>query len=175
MEGAYRALERLRSGGDIKAIGLGVNEAKPIADALDRGQWDVFLLAGRYTLLEQAPLQGGSARRIERHGASVVIGGPFNSGILVGRDLWNYTRAPAEVIDRVKAIAAVCDAHKVPLAAAALQFPVAHPLVSSIIPGPRNCDELNQIMEWWNTKIPPALWSDLKSAGLLDAGAPVPA
>jgi D-threo-aldose 1-dehydrogenase len=174
MEGAYRALDRLRSSGAIKAIGLGVNESQPIADALAHGQWDVFLLAGRYTLLEQAPLKD-VIPAIAKHGASIVIGGPFNAGILVGRDLWNYSRAPAEVIDRVKAIARVCDAHGVPLASAALHFPLAHPAVVSTIPGPRNTDELNQIMEWWGTKIPAALWSDLKSEKLLDQSAPVPA
>lgn len=174
MEGAYKALDKLRSAGTIKAIGLGVNEAKPITDALPYGQWDVFLLAGRYTLLEQDPLKE-VLPAVARHGASIVIGGPFNSGILVGRDLWNYSRAPAEVIERVKAIAAVCDAHKVPLPAAALQFPVAHPVVSSIIPGPRNCDELNQIFQWWSHRIPPGLWSDLKTEKLIAADAPVPA
>ena len=174
MEGAYRALDRLRSSGVVKAIGLGVNESQPIADALAHGQWDVFLLAGRYTLLEQASLKD-VIPAVEKHGASIVIGGPFNSGILVGRDLWNYSRAPAEVMERVKAIANVCDAHNVPLAAAALHFPVAHPAVSATIPGPRNTDEMNQIMDWWKTPIPASLWSDLKTEKLLDQDAPVPA
>jgi D-threo-aldose 1-dehydrogenase len=174
MDGAYRALDRLRGEGAVKAIGIGVNEARPIADALAYGTWDVFLLAGRYTLLEQAPL-ADLFPALEKHGATVVVGGPFNSGILVGRDLWNYSRAPAEVIDRVKAIARVCDAHKVPLPSAALRFLTAHPLVSSIIPGPRNCDELNQIFDWWSQEIPASLWSDLKNEKLIAAEAPVPA
>ena len=93
MDGAYRALDELRRNGDIKAIGLGVNQSQPIADALGRGQWDCFLLAGRYTLLEQEPLET-LFPALEKHGASVVIGGPFNSGILAGRETWNYSRAP---------------------------------------------------------------------------------
>ena len=93
MSGAYKALDELRRNGDIKAIGLGVNQAQPIADALQHGQWDCFLLAGRYTLLEQDPL-ASLFPALEKHGASLVIGGPFNSGVLVGRETWNYARAP---------------------------------------------------------------------------------
>lgn len=173
MDGAAKALQELRRNGDVKAIGLGVNEAMPIAKALDHGQWDCFLLAGRYTLLEQDPLET-LFPAVEAHGASIVIGGPFNSGVLVGRETWNYVDAPEEIMTRVKAITRVCDAHNVPLAAAALQFPLAHPLVSSIIPGPRSVEELNQILEWWQVQIPGSLWSDLKNEKLIPAGAPVP-
>ncbi len=173
MDGTYRALDELRRNGDIKAIGIGVNESKPIADALDHGKWDVFLLAGRYTLLEQAPLDD-LFPALERHGATVVIGGPFNSGILAGRETWNYGRAPNDVIARVKAIARVCDAHGVALPAAALQFPLAHPIVSSIIPGPRSAAELNQIMEWLEAPIPTTLWGDLKGEGLIPEQTPTP-
>jgi D-threo-aldose 1-dehydrogenase len=173
MTESYKALDELRRNGDIKAIGLGVNEAQPIADAVQHGQWDVFLLAGRYTLLEQEPLHM-LFPAVEKHGASIVIGGPFNSGVLVGRETWNYTRAPEKVMARVRRIAAVCDAHKVPLAAAALQFPLAHKIVASVIPGPRTSQELNQILEWRATPIPAALWSDLKAEKLLDPAAPVP-
>ena len=173
MTETYRALDELRRNGDIKAVGLGVNEAQPIADAMQHGQWDAFLLAGRYTLLEQEPLHA-LFPAVEKHGASIVIGGPFNSGILVGRETWNYARAPEAVMAKVKRIAAICDAHGVPLAAAAVQFPLAHPLVASIIPGPRSATELNQIFDWWKTPIPAALWRDLKNEGVLDAAAPVP-
>jgi D-threo-aldose 1-dehydrogenase len=173
MDGTYKALDELRRNGDIKAIGIGVNESKPIMDALDHGRWDVFLLAGRYTLLEQEPLVE-LFPALERHGATVVIGGPFNSGILVGRETWNYGRAPEAVLDRVKKIADICDAHGVPLAAAAMQFPLAHPIVTSVIPGPRSAAELSQIMAWTALPIPAALWSDLKTAGLIPANTPVP-
>jgi len=174
MDGAYKALDELRRNGDIKAIGLGVNDSKPIEDALDHGQWDVFLLAGRYTLLEQAPIHT-LFPKLAKQGGSIVVGGPFNSGILVGRDMWNYSKAPAELLDRVKKIAAVCDAHKVPLPAAALRFPLAHQAVASVIPGPRSADELRQIFTWWEHPIPAGLWSDLRSEKLIDAGAPIPA
>jgi D-threo-aldose 1-dehydrogenase len=173
MDESYKALDKLRASGEIKAIGLGINEAEPIKDAMQHGQWDVFLLAGRYTLLEQAPLHTVFPE-IEKHGASIVIGGPFNSGILVGGETFNYTKAPPEVVTRVKAIARVCAAHNVPLAAAALQFPLANELVASVIPGPRSAEELNQIFDWWQTKIPAALWRDLKAEKVLDADAPVP-
>jgi D-threo-aldose 1-dehydrogenase len=173
MDETYKALDELRRSGEIKAIGLGVNEAGPIADAMNHGQWDAFLLAGRYTLLEQEPLTA-LFPAVAAHGASIVVGGPFNSGILVGRETWNYARAPQAIMDKVARIAEICDAHLVPLAAAAVQFPLAHPLVASVIPGPRSAGELNQIFDWWQTPIPAALWSDLKTAGVLDSAAPVP-
>ena len=173
MEGAYKALDELRRNGDIRAIGIGVNEAHPIARALDHGKWDVFLLAGRYTLLEQDPLED-LLPAVEKHGASIVIGGPFNSGILVGRKLWNYAPPPESVMMRVAAIAKVCASHGVPLAAAALQFPLAHPAVASVIPGPRSASELNQIVDWFKIEIPVSLWRDLKDEKLIAANAPVP-
>ena len=174
MTGAYRALDELRSSGDIKAIGLGVNFVEPIVMALDRGDWDCFLLAGRYTLLEQEPIHT-LFPAVARHGASIVIGGPFNSGVLAGRDTWNYAKAPRSVVERVKATSRVCDAHDVPMPAAALRFAAAHPLVASVIPGPRVTNELKQIFEWWNQDIPPALWTDLRTEELIDPDAPFPA
>ena len=173
MDSAYKAMAELRAAGEVRAIGIGVNEAKPIADALAYGQWDCFLLAGRYTLLEQAPLVE-LFPQVERHGAAVIVGGPFNSGILVGGDTWNYTRAPDKLVARAKAMAEVCAAHKVPLPTAALKFPLAHPVVASVIPGPRTTSELNQILAWWEHPVPAALWSDLKGERLIEAGAPVP-
>ena len=173
MTEGYRALDELRRNGDIKAIGLGINESGPIVDAMNHGQWDVFLLAGRYTLLEQEPLHT-VLPAVEKHGASIVIGGPFNSGILAGGATFNYSKAPADVIDRVKRITRICAAHNVPVPAAALQFPLAHPLVASVIPGPRSAAELNQIFEWSEMKIPASLWTDLQSEGVLDRDAPVP-
>ena len=173
IDGAYTALDALRASGAIKAIGLGVNDAQPIADVLPRGQWDCFLLAGRYTLLEQAPIHS-LFPAVARHGASIIIGGPFNSGILAGRDTWNYTRAPQDVRDRVDAMARICAARGVSLAAAALRFPLAHPVVASTIPGPRSAAEVGQILAWWNAPIPAALWQDMKAEGLIDAEAPVP-
>jgi len=104
-----------------------------------------------------------------------VVGGPLNSGILAGRDTWNYKAAPPDIVARVNAIEAVCDRHRVPLAAAALQFPLAHPAVAAIIPGPRNVEEFHANVRLLRHPIPAALWADLRAAGLLHPHAPTPA
>jgi D-threo-aldose 1-dehydrogenase len=171
--GGYRALEELRSSGQVKAIGIGVNEREVLLEAMEWGAWDVFLLAGRYTLLEQAPLDDLLPRCV-RSGISVVIGAPFNTGILAGRDSWNYRPAPAEVVDRVNAIRAVCDSHQVPLVAAALQFPLAHPAVVAVLPGPRNVREFEADAKLVSYPIPSSLWADLRAAKLLHPDAPTP-
>jgi D-threo-aldose 1-dehydrogenase len=170
----YRALDELRGSGTVSAIGLGVNEKEVLLDALQIGDWDAFLLAGRYTLLEQGPLDD-LIPQCQARGTSLVIGGPLNSGILAGRDTWNYEKAPPEIVERVRKLHEVCDSHHVPLAAAALQFPLAHPVVASVIPGPRNMAEFNQTLPLFMLTIPAGLWSDLRSQGLLHPGAPTPA
>ncbi|WP_297109531.1 aldo/keto reductase [uncultured Devosia sp.] len=171
--GGYKALRELRDSGAVKAIGLGVNEWQVCMDAFDLGDWDVFLLAGRYTLLEQTALAPFMTTCIERK-ASVVVGGPFNSGILVGGDKFNYAKAPDDVVARVRAIEAVCKSFNVPLPAAALQFPLTHPAVCNVLPGPRSPEELDGILGWWDVKIPKALWSTLAEEGLLAEGTPIP-
>ena len=173
-DGGYRALEELRAAGTVRAIGVGVNEREVLLEALEWGEWDAFLLAGRYTLLEQAPLDD-LLPKCEKAGTSIVVGGPLNSGILAGRDTWNYKAAPREIVARVNAIEAVCDRHRVPLAAAALQFPLAHPAVAAIIPGPRNVEEFHANVRLLRHPIPAALWADLRAAGLLHPHAPTPA
>ncbi len=173
-DSGYRALESLRSGGAVRAIGIGVNEREVLLEAMEWGAWDAFLLAGRYTLLEQAPLEDLLPKCLEA-GTSIVVGGPLNSGILAGRDTWNYRTAPPEIVARVDAIKAVCDSYRVPLAAAALQFPLAHPAVAAIIPGPRNADEFHANLGLLRHPIPTRLWADLRHAGLLDPTAPTPA
>jgi len=174
MQGGYKALAELRASGAVKAIGIGVNEWQVLVEAMQHGDWDTFLLAGRYTLLEQESLHT-LLPLCERAGTSIIVGGPFNSGILAGRDTWNYSRAPQPIIDRVRRIAAVCDAHGVALPAAALAFPLGHASVASVIPGPRSAAEVDQIVDWFETEIPASLWSDLKTEGLIDPAAPVPA
>jgi D-threo-aldose 1-dehydrogenase len=166
-------LDSLRSAGVIKAIGIGVNEREVLLEALEWGAWDVFLLAGRYTLLEQAPLDD-LLPKCGPAGVSIVVGGPLNSGILAGRDTWNYAAAPPDVVAQVDALRAVCDSYNVPLVAAALQFPLAHPAVAAIIPGPRNVAEFTANLELLRHPIPAALWADLRQAGLLHPEAPVP-
>jgi D-threo-aldose 1-dehydrogenase len=173
-DGGYRALETLRTSGVVRAIGIGVNEREVLLEALDWGSWDVFLLAGRYTLLEQAPMED-LLPRCQAVGTSIVVGGPLNSGILAGRDTWNYNPAPPEIVARVNAIAAICDSHRVPLAAAALQFPLAHPAVAAVIPGPRNVAEFDANIKLLEQPIPAGLWTDLRDAGLLHPEAPTPA
>ena len=173
-DSGYKALEELRRTGVVSAIGIGVNETAVLLDALKIGDWDAFLLAGRYTLLEQAPLDD-LIPQCQSRGTSLVIGGPLNSGILAGRDTWNYEKAPPEIVERVQKIAAVCQSHDIPLPAAALQFPLAHPVVAAVIPGPRNAAEFNANLPLFTMKIPPALWSDLRAQGLLHPNAPVPA
>ena len=169
--GGYRALRELRDSGTIKAIGLGVNEWQVLMDAFALGDWDVFLLAGRYTLLEQTSLSPFLATCLERN-ASVVIGGPFNSGMLAGGDTFNYAKAPPEVVSKVERLREVCRDHGVNIAAAALQFPLLHPAVCSVIPGPRSPGQLKQILGWWDEEIPAELWTALASEGLLEPGTP---
>ncbi|MBV9117686.1 MAG: aldo/keto reductase, partial [Acetobacteraceae bacterium] len=172
-ESGRKALERLKSSGAVRAVGLGVNETKVLMDVLGWADWDVFLLAGRYTLLEQAPLDD-LLPLCERRGTSVVVGGPLNSGILAGRDTWNYAPAPEDVRQRARRLGEVCARHGVALAAAALQFPLAHPVVASVIPGPRSAEEFAENAALLRAPIPPALWEELRAEGLLHPAAPVP-
>jgi D-threo-aldose 1-dehydrogenase len=171
--GGYRAIRALRDQGMVSAIGLGVNEWQVLMDAMQIGDWDVFLLAGRYTLLEQTSLDPFLTTCLER-GSSVVVGGPFNSGILVGGSTWNYAKAPEDVIARVAKIEAVCNSFNVPLPAAALQFPLTHPAICNVLPGPRSPEELDGILDWWNVSIPTELWTTLADEKLLAPGTPVP-
>ena len=172
-KGGYRAMDELRRDGRVKAIGLGVNENEVCMDALGIGEWDVFLLAGRYTLLEQTPLDS-LFPACRASGTTIICGGPFNSGVLVGREMWNYDKAPAAIIDKARALGEVADEFSVPLPAAALQFPLFNDIVSSVIPGPRDAGELEQILDWFQTPIPESFWAELKSQNLVEEAAPVP-
>jgi len=171
--GGYRALTELKSTKTISAIGIGVNETAVLMDALALGDWDVFLLAGRYTLLEQTALSPLLETCQKRH-TSIVIGGPFNSGVLVGGTTWDYAEAPEEIFRKVSALEKVCKEFNVALPAAALQFPLAHQAVCSVIPGPRNIREMDQIAQWWEADIPGEFWLALRQAGCIDANAPLP-
>ena len=171
--GGYRAMDELRTAGLIKAIGLGVNENKVCMDALEIGDWDVFLLAGRYTLLEQTAVET-LFPACRKAGTSIICGGPFNSGVLVGRDSWNYAKAPKDVIDKARALGVVADEFGIPLPAAALQFPLGDEIVCSVIPGPRDKGELEQIVTWFKTPIPTEFWSTLKEKNLIGSSAAVP-
>jgi D-threo-aldose 1-dehydrogenase len=177
MGGGYRALLRLREEKAIGAIGVGVNEWQACQRFAEAGDFDCFLLAGRYTLLEQAALDSFLPLCVARN-IAVIIGGPFNTGILatgpVRGATYNYHPASAEVMERVRRIEAVCRRHDVALASAALQFPLHHPAVASVIPGARSAAEVAANLATFETQVPPALWAELKDAGLLRADAPTP-
>lgn len=178
MDGCYRALSSLRDQGVLKAIGVGVNEWQVCHAALQQRDFDCFLLAGRYTLLEQEALDD-FLPLCEKRGAAVLVGGGFNSGILATGAKpgakYNYAPAPAAIMEKVTKIEAVCATHNVPLAAAALQFVVAHPAVPSFIAGTRTVQQLQQNLAWFSHPIPAEFWADLKEKGLLRDDAPVPA
>jgi len=170
--GGWKAIDALRSSGAVDAIGLGVNEWQPCARMLELADPDLFLLAGRYTLLEQEPIET-LFPQCAKAGAGIIIGGPYNSGVLAGKAMFDYGRIPAAVASRVQALETVCTAHGVELRAAALQFAAAHPLVMSVIPGAISVEEVEANVALMEISIPAALWSDLKSRRLLHAGAPV--
>lgn len=173
--GGWRALAELRSAGVVAALGLGVNESAPCERVLAELDPDLFLLAGRYTLLEQAPLHG-LLPACARRGVGVVVGGPFNSGVLARADgTFNYALAPPEVLARVERLRAVCARFAVDLPAAALQFAAAHPAVVSVIPGGQTPQEVMANAAMMDAPIPPELWAALKDVGLIDAVAPTPA
>jgi D-threo-aldose 1-dehydrogenase len=171
--GGFRALESLRAQGQIAAIGLGVNEWQVVYDSMQEVRLDCTLLAGRYTLLEQTSLTP-LLTRCESEGNAIVIGGPFNSGVLAGNNKFNYADAPPEIVERVAALKSICASFDVPLQAAALQFPMAHPAVVSCIPGAHTLTQLQQNMAWFEQAIPLEFWQALREAGLIDPRAPVP-
>ena len=174
LDGGWRAMNELKAEGRIRAIGLGVNEWQVCDEVLRHADLDAVLLAGRYTLLEQTPLDRFLPLCAAR-GVAVIVGGPYNSGVLTGGGHYNYARVPAEVAHRVRALEAVCLAHGTSLAAAALQFPLAHPAVVSVIPGMASVTEVEGNLARFATAVPQALWADLKSQNLLPETAPVPA
>lgn len=173
LEGAYRALCELRRNGDVKAIGVGLNDVTWCSRFLEATQIDCILLAGKYTLLDQSALPEllpkCAARRV-----GVILGGPYNSGILAAGPVegarFNYATATTDVIDRVKRLAAICSMHDVPMQAAALQFPLSHPVVSMVIAGAAAPGEVAENVEFMRFPIPPALWSHLRSEGFIAEG-----
>lgn len=179
MNGGYRALRELRDSGAVGAIGLGVNEWQICQEALAHGDYDVMLLAGRYTLLEQSALETFLPLCAQR-GVSIVVGGPYNSGILARgvksqvEPVYDYQPAPPHIVARVAAIEAVCEKHNVTLPAAALQFPLAHPQVLAVIPGMNSPAEVSRAVEYSNAPIPVAFWSELRDRRLIREDAPIP-
>ena len=178
MDGAYRALERLRSEGVVKAIGVGVNESEMCERFAHAGDFDTMLLAGRYSLLEQ-PALDTFLPLAQAKGIAILLGGVFNSGILatgaVPGARYNYREAPPEVMARVQRIEAVCAAHGVKLVDAALQFALAHPAVSSLVLGAVTPIEVQRNLVSLRASVPAAFWSAMREQGLLAANAPTPA
>ena len=173
MAGAAPALTRMREEGMIRAWGLGVNLVEPCLRALDQSDPDLFLLAGQYSLLRTAGLDALFPRCLER-GVKIVVGGPYNSGLLAGGTTFDYEAAPAAMVEKARRIGAVCDRFGVPLKAAALQFCTAHPAVAAAIPGARTPDELRENVAMAKVAIPAGLWAALKQDGLLPQAAPTP-
>jgi len=176
MGSGYRALVQLRDQGVIRAFGVGVNEWQPCQYLAERGDFDLFLLAGRYTLLEQAALDSFLPLCAAR-GIGVVIGGAYNSGILATGPVpgawFNYQPAPQLILDRVAKIERICKRHNVRMLDAAFQFPLLHPSVVSVIPGGQGVAEMTSNLAACRAVIPQALWDDLKDSGLMHAQAPV--
>ena len=173
----WRALDELRSSGQIKAIGAGINEIGMIPRFLDLVDMDFFIVALIYTLLDQDVLDAEFALCQER-GVGAVIGAVFASGILatgpVEGATYRYEAAPPEILNKVDRMQKVCAMHGVSLAAAALQFPLAHPIVASIIPGALAPEHVGTNVDLLRQPIPPNLWAELKAEGLLRQDAPTP-
>lgn len=176
-DGGLRALQELKSAGEIKGYGAGINEAPMIGRFLDRIELDFFLVAMPYTLLDQAPLDETFPRCLER-GIGLVIGSPYASGILATGPIegarYDYAPASPQILEKTSRIEAVCRRHGVPLAAAALQFPLGHPAVAAIIPGAVAPAEVERNLAYFRTPIPADLWAELEAEGLLHPNAPVP-
>ena len=173
IRGAYPAVRKLREQGVVKAIGAGMNQWEMLKRFAEEGDFDCFLLAGRYTLIDHTSL-AEFIPLCERKQISIIIGGPYNSGILAGGTTFNYAPASAELLERVQKIRAICDRYGVDIKAAALQFPLAHSVVAATIPGARNSSELDENLKLITSVIPHALWQELRDQGFLPMAAPIP-
>jgi D-threo-aldose 1-dehydrogenase len=167
LDGALPALAALKAQGVIGAIGIGVNEVAVCLGTLGQVDLDAILLAGRHTLLDQS----AAAELLplcERRGVGVIVGGPFNSGILSGGDHYDYAAAPPAIVERVRRLKAICSGHGVDLAAAALHYPLRHPAVVSVIAGARSPAEVAANAAHMTAPVPAALWAALAAEGLID-------
>jgi D-threo-aldose 1-dehydrogenase len=176
MSGAYPALARLRSEGAISAVGAGMNQAEMLTRFAREGEFDCFLLAGRYTLLDQVALKELLPVCLER-GITIIAGGVYNSGILADPKPgthYDYVDAPEAMLQRAQNLRDVCARHGVPLKAAAIQFPLGHPAVSTVVVGCRSVAQLQDSVRMFEVDIPQALWDELKADRLLPDEVPTP-
>lgn len=175
VESGYKALESLRAGGAIKAIGLGVKDADVCARAMDSGRYDCFMLERNYTLLEQ-PALTNFLPRCEKEDISIFIAGPFASGILATGPVKNanfhHKEADQAILNRVTQMQKICNDFNVPLAAAAIQFPLMHPAISSVVVGSRSAERMQQNVDFYNMDIPTQLWATLKDHAIIPKEAP---
>ena len=177
VDGGFRALAQLRGEGVIRAVGVGVKDWEVCLRFAQAADFDCFMLAGAYTLLDQGSIDTFLPYCVQR-GIDVVLASPFNSGILASgateRATYFYAPAPPPIVERVKQLTAICARHDVPLGAAALQFPLAHPAIVSIVAGYRSIAEIETNLRWLAVPIPHALWDELKHERLLSVAVPVP-
>lgn len=175
--GAYPTLDQLRREGRIQAVGAGMNQSEMLVRFAREGNFDCFLLAGRYTLIDHTGLKELLPLCVKKQ-ISIIIGGPYNSGILAtgarSSAKFNYADAPADILEKVRKVEEVCARHRVPMKAAALQFPLAHPAVAAVIPGARSVAELEENFRLISQPIPGDFWTDLRMNGLVPEEAPVP-
>jgi D-threo-aldose 1-dehydrogenase len=176
LDGAYRALDELRSADVIGAVGAGMNQAAMLTRFAREAEFDCFLLAGRYTLLDQVALDELLPTCVER-GVSIIAAGVYNSGILADPrpgTHYNYREAPSDLVARARRIQAVCERHGVPLRAAAVQFPLGHPAVQTVLVGCRSAEQVEDSVRMFETPIPSAMWDELRAEKLVRPEAPTP-
>jgi D-threo-aldose 1-dehydrogenase len=173
MQGSGQALIRMREEGMIRAWGLGVNRVEACTAALEQSDPDLFLIAGRYSLLDQSALVSLFPACAAR-GVKVVVGGPFNSGLLAGGAHYDYVGPPADRLAARDRIAVICSRHGVDIRAAALQFCAAHPVVCAVIPGSKDPRKVRENAALMCAPIRPEFWRELRAAGLLPDAAPTP-
>ena len=178
LDTAYPALEELRAQGIVSAIGAGMNQTGMLADFARHTDMDIFMLAGRYTLLEQSALDELLPSCLERR-IGIVAAGVFNSGLLsrsrpADDAKYNYGEAPVELVVRARRLGEICERHGTSLPAAALAFPLAHPCVVSVCVGSRSPEQIESNVDLYHSDVPDALWVELKEEGLLRVDAPVP-
>lgn len=177
MEGAIPALIELRSQGVISSVGIGINQAELLDKFVRNSDLDLVLLAGRYSLLDQSALQTNLFDIALERDTAIMLGGVYNSGVLAKPEpgaRFNYEAAPEVWLEKARVLAGICDRHGVPLMAAAIQFPLAHPAVTAVLTGVKSPHEIEENVRMLNFEIPVELWEEISEAGVVDARAIIP-